>query len=168
MPKTFSHSETIQRIAQGLIPNHHPELATARIMYVFVDKGASKGGRELFGKAQKLSGFVEWAVEHDFLITVAEDRWRELTAEQQLAVVDHLLESCTGEEEEGSGEMKWKVREPEIQEYASILDRHGAWNEGLQAFVEVAKAINIDAIVQQEGEVNLAENLLVETESENT
>lgn len=163
MPKTYSKSDTLKRIAQGLIPNHHPELVTARIEYLFVDKGASKGGRELYGKAQKLSGVSEFLVEADFLITVAEDRWRDLTPDQQTAVVDHLLEHCTGEEDEQNGSMKWKVREPDTQEFASILNRHGAWHDGLVSFVEVAKSIDIDSIAAEEGEVNLAENLVTET-----
>lgn len=160
MPKVYSESETLHRIAQGLIPNHHPDLATARIKYLFVDKGASKGGRPLYGKAQKLSGVTEFLVEHDFLITVAEDRWRDLTPDQQTALVDHLLECCTSEEEEEGGALKWKVREPEVQEFTSILDRHGAWHEGLTAFVNVAKALDLDQIAEQEGEVNLADNLV--------
>jgi Putative phage metallopeptidase len=165
MPRIYSESDTLMRIAQGLIPNHHPELASARIKYLFVDKGASKGGRELFGKAQKVSGVNEFLIEHDFLITVSEEKWRDLTAKQRHALMDHLLECCTGEEDEKSGgAMKWKIREPEVQEFASILDRHGVWHDGLTQFIQIAQAIDLDTIVQEEGEVNLAENLVNTTE----
>lgn len=162
MPKTYSESETLKRIATGLIPNHHPELVNARIKYLFVDKGASKGGRELYGKAQKLSGVSEFLVEADFLLVMAEDKWRDLNADQQTAVVDHFLECCTGEEGE-DGSMAWKIREPDTQEFSSILSRHGAWHEGLVAFVEVAKAIDVETIAAEEGEVNLADSVVTES-----
>lgn len=166
MPKMYSTADVVERIASGLIPNHHPEIAEARIMYVFVDKSSSKGGRPVWGKVQKLSGVNEWALEHDFLILVAQDKWQELNNDQQIALVDHLLERCTAEVDEQDGSSTWKVREPDTQEFASILDRHGAWHEGLTAFVEVAKAVDLDTIAETEGEVNLAESL-VETETLN-
>jgi hypothetical protein len=159
MAKTFRESEVVQRIASGLIPNHHPEIADARIMYVFVDKASSKGGREVWGKAQKLSGFSEWALDHDFVIFVAEDKWVELNQDQQTALVDHLLERCTSEVDD-DGEVKWKVREPDTQEFAIILDRHGIWHDGLKSFVEVAKAVDLDALAESEGEVDLASDLV--------
>jgi hypothetical protein len=154
MPKTYATAESAQSIAEGLIPNYHPELATARIMYCFVDKASNKGGRELKGKARKFSGFLEWALESDFVLEIALDKWNDLTENQRTALIDHLLECCTGEEDEDTGDMAWKIREPTIQEFSSVLHRQGAWNEGLQEFVAMAKGINIDEIVDQEEQLD--------------
>lgn len=157
MPKTFSQAETVERIANGLIPNYHPELAGARVLYVFVDKAGMKNGRELWGKAQKVGGLWEWAVEKDFVVQVAQDKWNELDENQRTALVDHLLECCTGEENEDDGSMKWKIREPEVQEFASILKRYGVWHTGLTSFVSIAKEIDLDTIIEQEAEIDLSE-----------
>lgn len=162
MAKEYNEAETVERIANGLIPNYHPELAEARIMYVFVDKAGTKNGREVWGKSQKVSGLWEWALERDFVIQVAQDKWNELDETQRTALVDHLLESCTGEEDEDSGEMKWKIRDPEVQEFSSILKRYGAWHVGLQSFVQIAKEIDLDSIIEQEAEVDLSEEEHVE------
>lgn len=154
MSKTYSKSDTIAAIANSLIPSHHPELATARIDYLFMSSTPKKGGRELFGKASKVSGKWEFLVELDFLIEVSEPAWAELSEDQRRALVDHLLEGCTGEEDESSGEMKWGIREPDVQEFSTILQRHGVWNEALTGFVQVAQQIDLSAIIEEEtGEV---------------
>jgi len=150
MAKVYSSAETVESIAGGLIPNYHPELATARIMYAFVDKASQKGGKDVLGKVRKLAGLQEWAMERDFVIEVALDKWNELSESQRTALTDHLLERCFGEEEEESGAMKWRLREPDVQEFSTILERHGAWHESLVGFVTVAHSINIDDIVEEE------------------
>lgn len=161
MPRVFSGAEAVESLAGGLIPNYHTELVTARMMYVFVDQAAKKGGKELWGKAQKVSGIWEWVVEKDFVITVPADKWITLNEAQQTALVDHLLERCTGEEDEKSGEITWKIREPDVQEFSNILQRHGAWHPDLEGFVLVAHDVEIDQIVEEEAEVDLTEGEVV-------
>lgn len=157
MPKTYSEAESVNAISGGLISNYHPELATARLRYIFVDKASAKGGVDVLGKTRKISGPLEYLLELDFLVEIAEDKWVELSQEQRVALVDHLLERCTGEEDEKSGEMKWKIREPDVQEFASILRRHGAWNDQLTGFVSVAQEIQVDTIAREEAGVETAE-----------
>jgi len=149
MPKMYAIAEMVEAVAKALIPTYHPELATARILYVFVDKAAMKNGRPILGKAKKVSGALEFLLEADFMLEVALDQWNELSPNQRRALTDHLLERCTGEEDEedaGAG-MKWSVREPDVTEFMSILQRHGAWNEALSGFVSVAQRVNVDALV---------------------
>jgi len=165
MAKEYMTAESVEQIAGGLIPNHHAELASARMFYCFVDKAGMKGGIEVLGKAKKLSGFTEWALEKDFVIEVAQNRWHELAPKQQQALVDHLLERCTGEEDEKTGDMKWSIREPEVQEFATILRRHGAWHIGLTSFVEVAQSIELDEVIQEEAEIDI-EDLVDQTSTE--
>lgn len=162
----YDEAESVRDIAAGLIPNFHPELASARIMYVFCDKAGTKGGRELLGKVRKFSGLLEWALEMDFVIEVPVDKWNDLSDSQRSALVDHLLERATGEEDEQTGDMKWKVREPDVQEFSSILQRHGAWNESLTGFVSVAKEVDIEEIVDGET-MDLAESLMETVETNN-
>jgi hypothetical protein len=147
MAQVFSFAESVERIATNLIPAHHPELATARIKYVFQEKAGKKGGKTAFGSAKKLSGVSEFLLEADFLITVGLDVWNNLPDTQRLALVDHLLERCTGvEDDEDGGTMKWTTREPDVHEFASILQRHGTWNDDLSNFMSVANAVNVDDV----------------------
>ncbi len=147
MGKEYGMAEAVEEMATRLIPNYHPELATARVKYIYVDKASQKAGRPVLGKVRKVSGALQFLLECDFLIEVALETWNELTPQQRSALVDHLLERCFGEEDESSGEMKWSVREPDVQEFSSILQRHGAWNDELNGFVSIAQRVQIDDMV---------------------
>lgn len=164
MAKEYSDADdTVGFIAKGLIGNYHPELAEARILYIFVSEASKKGGVELYGRVKKVSGFNEWYMEVDFIIEVAADKWNELDASQRTALVDHLLERCTGEENEKTGEMSWKIREPDVQEFESILNRHGAWHSTLAGFVSVAQKVNMTGLIEEE-EQDLNDEVVETTE----
>ena len=163
MPKVYSEAETVEQIAGNLIPMFHPHLATARISYTFVDKASNKGGRPVPGSVKKITGLMEYHLERDFIIEVAADQWGTFSETQRRALVDHLLERCYGEEDEdGGGDMKWSLREPDVSEFSTILRRHGAWTAELAGFVSVAKQIDIDEVVAEAAaeEVVTTENVL--------
>jgi hypothetical protein len=149
MPKVYGNAETVESIATRLIPTLHPELASSRIAYTFVDKASVKNGKSVPGKIRKVTGVLEFLLEKDFLIEVGLDVWNEYSETQRDALIDHLLERCVGEEDENDGTMHWSTREPDVQEFSSILRRHGAWNDDLQGFVSVAKDVDIDELVDE-------------------
>ena len=165
MPRTFEEAKTVESIAGGLIPNYHAELVTARIMYCFSSDCWTKNGREVWGKVQKFSGFNEWVVEKDFVVMVALEKWDDLTEPQRTALVDHLLSSCTGEEDDDTGEYKWKVLDPEVQEFTDVLFRHGAWNESLRDFVRQAHKVEIEEVEKVEESEGLTEGETVNTDT---
>lgn len=150
MPADYSPAESVQAVAQSLLATYHPELATARITYLFIDRVPKKGGRELLGKAVKVSGRWESLTELDFIVEVSLPKWNDLSEDQRIALVDHLLERCFGEEDENDGTFHWALREPDVQEFSTILQRHGIWNESLTSFVQVARRLDIAAIVEEE------------------
>lgn len=149
MSKLYSDAEGVAAEAQRLIPLYHPELATARMRFIYVDKASQKNGRPIYGKVKRVSGNMEFLLELDFLIEVGLDAYNELTAEQRTAAIDHLLEQCTGEEDEKTGEMKWSMREPDVREFTTIFRRNGAWQDHYAEFIAVAKLIDVDSIVAE-------------------
>jgi len=157
MPADYSPAESVQAIAQSLLPTYHPELSTARISYLFIDRVPKKGGRELYGKVVKVSGRWESLTELDFIVEVPLPKWNDFSEDQRTALVDHLLEHCSGEEDESTGEYKWSRREPDVQEFSTILQRHGIWHDGLTSFVQVAQGLDIAAIVEEETGESVAE-----------
>jgi Putative phage metallopeptidase len=152
MPQVYAYAESVETIAQSLIPNYHPHLATARIKYIFNEKAGQKGGQPVLGKAKKVSGALEFMLDCDFLVEVALDEWNTAANEKRVALVDHLLERCFGEEDEENGSMKWKLREPDVHEFSAILKRHGVWNKGLEGFVSVAREVDLGSLVDEEPE----------------
>jgi len=151
MPKIYSDGDSIEVFAKPLIGPYHPELATARILYVFVSEHSKENGIPKWGSAKKLSGPLEYLLESDFLIEVPLDLWNDAPEAERVARVDHLLECCTGEEDEKTGGLKWVIRKPDVKEFTSIFRRHGLYHDGLRTFASVAKAINIDEMIEEVG-----------------
>lgn len=150
MAVEYAIAESVAKFAEALIASQHPHLATAQIDYLFVDKEMKAKGRPLFGKVSCPGALLKFYTGKDFIVEVSAPSWNELTAAQRSALVDHLLERCSGEEDDESGEMKWKLREPDVQEFGTILHRHGVWHDGLRDFISVARAIPFDAIISEE------------------
>jgi Putative phage metallopeptidase len=149
MPKLYGSAEQVEEIARSLIPTYHSELASARIKYIHVDTASKQNGKPILGKARKVSGALEYLLETDFIIEVPVDQWNEMDDRKRYALVDHLLEGCTGEEDDTNGDMKWTMRKPDVTEFTSILNRHGAWTDELAGMVEVAQRLNIEARAQE-------------------
>jgi Putative phage metallopeptidase len=134
----FGDFEAAEAIASKLIPKHHSELGSARFRYICRSKAAKRGGQPVAGNVYKMSGKGEHLSQTDFVLEIALDVWNPLNPMQRNALVDHLLTRCVGEEDEKTGEMKWRVRPPEVQEFPEVAERHGQWNEGL---IEIAKCL---------------------------
>lgn len=118
----------------------HPDLMGAHIAWLFKEKATKSDGRPIVGKPFKVPAKYQPIMEenssgergYDFMIVIGADVWSELRNDQKEAWVDYLLEQCYGEETESTGEMKWKIRKPEVQAFTVILSRHGTnWDEGV-------------------------------------
>lgn len=143
MSQKYENAEAVEVIARSLIPSHHSELINANFRYIFKEKAGKKGGKIVAGTVKKMSDLMVHLLDCHFLMEIALDQWSTLDDQKRTALVDHLLERCVGEEDEKSGEMKWKTREPDVNEFASIIRRHGVWNADLVNFVSVGQSIDL-------------------------
>jgi len=151
MAQVYENAEAVETIANSLIPTHHPDLATAKFRFIFKEKASKKGGRPVLGTVKKSSDLLYFLIDVHYLVEVPLEIWNTLEEAKRVALVDHLLERCFGEEsEELGGQMVWKIREPEVQEFASILRRHGAWTEDLVNFVSVGQSIDLGYMTGEE------------------
>jgi hypothetical protein len=143
----ITDAEAVQSLAESLISSHHPELATASFRYIFKEKAGTKGGKPVSGNVKKVSDVDKYLIEGnpDFILIVPMDLWNEMDSSKRTALVDHLLERCTGTEDDKTGEMKWSTREPDVHEFATILQRHGAWNDALDSFASVCVELDNEA-----------------------
>ena len=148
-------SEVLEELAQPLIANFHPELATAKIKYMFKDADFKEKGQLRFGKVTKVNDLYKVLTGLDFIVEIGEPAWRDLTLAHQQAAMDSLLERITSEETDG-GDLKYSLRDPDVKEFSSILERHGVWNKGLEQLVQVAKAIDTDGLIQEVNETELS------------
>lgn len=164
-PKEYIDGDTAEAIAKDILPTFHAELVDAKIKYYFVTDHSMKAGRPIFGKARKLSGASQYlAGGYNFAIEVALDLWNAAEPAVRRARIDHLLEYCTGVEDEKSGAMKYTMREPDVKEFSTILRRHGAYNDDLMGLIQVAQTLQINARVQEVIDVTAAEDVEEEVE----
>ena len=141
-PLIIGDSESVAEIASKLIPKYHHELAGANIIYLCRNKSVKSAGKPVSGHVKKASpieshisrsyfsknGLDE---EANFIITVALEVWNGLQSSQRIALVDHLLTRCVGTEDEKTGDIKYSIRPPQVQEFPEIAERHGRWNDEL-------------------------------------
>jgi len=138
MPLIFSGFEAAEEIAIKLIRKHHPDLASARIKYICRNKAKKRSGNPVPGHVYKMSPMYSFLTDFDYVVEIALDVWNYFNPHQRNAVIDHLLTRCYGEENEHTGDMRWKIRPPEIQEFTEVAERYGQWHEGL---VEMEKCL---------------------------
>jgi hypothetical protein len=158
MSTLYGEAEEAEKIAQNLIANFHPELATARFRFLFKEKASKKGGKPVMGSVKKMSDLMIYLINVDFMVEVPLEIWNDLDNTKRTALVDHLLERCSGEEDEETGDMKWKVREPDVHEFSSILRRYGAWTNELAEFSSVAKELSLDFMTEEEDTEQVRQN----------
>jgi hypothetical protein len=87
-------------------------------------------GRDIAATAEKVSAKHKTLSGFDFVITVAAPTWQRLDDSIRLAVMDHELEHCWIEETD-SGELKYKILPHDVEEFGSIIMRHGLYTVNL-------------------------------------
>ena len=133
IPLLFCDHEASEEIANKLISKHHHDLASAKFKFLCRDKSAMAGGEKIPGTIKKASPMEKHICggECDFIMTISLDVWNDFSNTQRTALIDHLLTRCVAQEDPKSGDMKYKVRPPQVQEFPEIAERYGTWNDGL-------------------------------------
>lgn len=136
-------------VGRELIEEHHPHLLGVRVEFVFMDKTPRAKGKDVWGRAKKISGLSAFlADEHGlredydpenpqefFVVEVSEEVWERLTAKGRRALVDHEL-SHLDIAHDDDGNVKLAVVGHDITEFEGVLRRHGLWNETVEDFVK--------------------------------
>lgn len=143
VPVVYEVAPEVRAVGLRLIQEHHPTLRGTRVEFVFRSKAATRNGRVVGGSAKKITGVnallaTPGAQSSEdlpfFLITIAKDVWERLDQRKREALVDHELEHCRIDIDE-DGDAHLTMRGHDIEEFASIVGRHGLWSDGLEWFV---------------------------------
>lgn len=143
-------AQEVQEIADELIEQHHAHLLGLRVECLFIDKVPKAKGREIWGRAKKVSSlpaflaagpddlpeFYEEQPSDFFVIEIAEEAWLSLTAKGKRALVDKQLCHMEIEIDEETGSVDLAIVGPDVAEFEAVLRRHGLWNESVKEFVE--------------------------------
>ena len=88
-----------------------------------------KGKLPILGKTSKAPAILSVLGSKDwkFILEIPHDEWEGLAADQQEALLDHLLCYISGEEDEKSGDMKYSLTSPDISYFSEEVSRRGHW-----------------------------------------
>ena len=147
-PITYWRAREVADIAEGLIREFHEHVGEMTVRYIFRSKHSRVSGRVRLASVRKVGGLTAYlaqahelesdpgprppapVAESFFLMEVAHDTWLNLTGSQRIALVDHEL-SHIGADGELVGH--------DIEEFSTVVARHGAWKPDLTAFIEATK-----------------------------
>jgi hypothetical protein len=125
--------EHIKGMAQELIAEFHPEIATANISYMM--KSEASGPEIESGQvcvAKKVGGiYKELTNGVDFVIVIAQSLYMELTTIQQRAMLDSALTTCTAKVIDGdfkldaNGNPCWLLKPFDVVAHSDIIVRYG-------------------------------------------
>ena len=155
-------TETVLTIAREMIDKYHPSLQDALIGFLFRDEAQVSKGVHIFATAKKAPAWVQPYADLDFLIIIAEDIWKTLTANRRAALIDHELCHCSFVDGEA------KIWAHDFEEFQVIIERHGLWTQELfkakDKFANAQKTFQGFEAPKFRGKVVTIDNLEVVTE----
>jgi putative metallopeptidase len=132
----------VEKVIDDLIAKVHRHLNDANFIAIGRPGCAKKYGKEVWA-ATKLASPAEKILaddEVDYIVTVGLDVWSKLPDPMRVALMDHELSHCAGYDFEAE---KWTLTLHDIEEFAGVLQRRGAWRADLVAFLEVAQKVEL-------------------------
>lgn len=137
MSATYYKAEEVEKIAHSLIDDHYPDIAKnpdVDIIYRFEDPTREKNGKQILGQCRLISGLTSFLYREGnelepstkplFLILISAPAWTVLNPNQRVALVDHELAHVNVEIGE-KGDTKLSIRPHDVEEFQSIIERHG-------------------------------------------
>ena len=131
-----------------VIPKWHPELAEARIAYIFAEEMKSRGSI-VAAKIKKASSMENFLSEYDLILIVSAEEWKRFNAAQRLALIDHELCHVTTKEDEKTGETKYVMVNHDFEEFVDVLKRHRIWHPDLEELAQVMDRVNAETSEHQ-------------------
>lgn len=155
----------VGRVAKELIAEHHRHLLNVEVVYVFLSKTPKNKGKDVWGRAKKVSGlpaFLASRQQHDityeeqaddlFVIEISEEVWERLKPKARRALVDHELSHCWVIWDEKAESDSLSVIGHDVAEFEAILKRHGLWNDDVEDFVRTGfEQLSFDKFVEENG-----------------
>lgn len=125
----------------------------------------NRDGLLILGKMKRCSELEKQLHGYDGLVLLNQEAWRTMTPEQRIALVHHELchiepvMDAEGDEQlyDGHGNLRWRVRKHDIEEFREVVEAHGLYKDDLRRFVGVAiKRAEAPALPGMESEAPMA------------
>lgn len=127
----YEASDNLKDIARELIEKNHGHLVEADIKYLFRTGNWEVKKRETWGQAKKAGKELKLLTGHDFIITVHQDVWDQLSDKEKRALLDHELQHCSAGTDD-AGNKVWYIQGHDVEDFYAIIRRHGLWSKSLR------------------------------------
>ena len=138
---TWEDAPTVAAIAGRLIESIHKHLTDARMIYCFRSVATTNAGKTTLATATRVTGRLEFLLQADFIIEVAQDTWYTLSESQQVALIDHELTHCAYDPFTG-----WFLRPHDVEEFYEVIQRRGHWQDGYDGWTDALEQFINDEI----------------------
>ncbi len=144
MAAEYQKSDRLKNLGEDLVALNHPHLSTAKIAYLMKEAPEDSTGPKTparLGKHPKMASartvppLYRALYPYDFIIDVDEVYWDILDLDQQNALMDHELSYCAMDDK------GWYIKDHDVEEFIAIIQRHGCWNNNLQALRDAYQMI---------------------------
>lgn len=135
----FTLAPEVKKIADDLIQDYHQHLTNVRIEYLFLSEVPVNKGKEVWGRARKVTGLNAYLASDKFedepqpffVIEIAREVWNKLNDKARMALVDHELSHCEVDVDTGG----LMVVSHDVEEFSPVIVRHGLWRPDVESFV---------------------------------
>ena len=130
MSREYIENKEIDQIAEELIPQMGwREFPQIKFLELIADKST------YLGKCSKATGKWKYLIHKDFVIEVWGAFWNTAERKVKEALLLHELKHVDFSEDEETGEITWRIRRHEVEEFHDVVEKYGAWNPDLEEFL---------------------------------
>lgn len=139
----------IHEMIVELVRAHHDDLRSAKISVAWhLSRKPDQDGRMSLGTTKLVGNLERELMDPDFIIVLVKEFWddAEVKDEQRRALLDHqlsrvaLLLDKEGEPvEDERGRKCYRLVKPDLQEFSSVVERHGMYRAEIERFWQSLK-----------------------------
>lgn len=132
----------VEAVIYGLVGAVHRHLGAAHFVAIGRPECAKKHSKQVWASVKLASPMERVLADEDinYIIMVGLDVWTTLPEEMRVALIDHELSHCGGFDDKAE---KWTIVGHDIEEFGGVLQRRGAWQADLVAFLEIAQKVDL-------------------------
>jgi hypothetical protein len=120
--KTFEVSADLKKLAETVINDQKIDVYPAKLEYLLVYPNVSKS---VAGRCVRTGKELKFFSGFDYLIEMSGELWDVLDEPTRLILMEHELKHVCPTMNEKSGEWEFTLRDHDVQDFASIIKKHG-------------------------------------------
>lgn len=145
---SYSDAPELSTLGDKLIKDHHPDLVSINVGYLFRDVASMSRGRITCGMALKVDDRNHVFSGKDVMIEIARDVWDRLDDELRDVLLDHELNHIGVELDEkgntimtNNGRPKVFIKPHDFEEFRAVMDRYGSVHERFRKALEGMESV---------------------------